>query len=166
MDSGISSQQDSEQSPQGPPSYSSLFPCSRPESQTLDPLAAAAWHNKIHSPMHSLPDRVLIQIINMLDNSGIECMRRVARKFPPLCNEPILSRIRTHLPQDLNHKPFVWPRFQSMSHGGQASELLRTVDGYKDGLPGDRPQMLRLLHKDWYCNGCREAREAPDWGER
>lgn len=90
MESGISSQQDGEQSP--PPSYFALFPYSRPESQTLDSLAAAAWHNQIYSPMHRLPDHVLIQIIDLLSNSGVECIRRVARKFPPLCNEPILSR--------------------------------------------------------------------------
>lgn len=95
MDSGTSSQHDREESRLRPPSYSSLFPCSRPEPQSLDPLAAAAWHNKIYSPMHRLPDRVLIQIINMLNNSAIECIRRVARKFSPLCNEPILSRPRT-----------------------------------------------------------------------
>lgn len=166
MDNGISSQQDSEQSPQGPPSYSALFPSSRPELQTPDPLAAAAWHNKICSPIHRLPDRILIHIIDMLDNTGIECIRRVARKFPPLCNEPILRRPRTHLQQGVDNQPFVWPRFQSMCHRGQAAELLRIVEGYDDGLPRDRPQLLRLLDKDWYCNGCRAAQEAPDWGKR
>lgn len=53
-----------------------------------------------------------------------------------------------------------------MSHGGQAAELLRIVKGYSGGLPGDRPQLLGLLHKDWYGNGCRAAQEAPDWGKR
>lgn len=163
MDSDISSHKDGEQSPQGPPSYSSLFPDSHPDFETLDTLAAAAWHNKLYNPMHRLPDRVVIQIIDVLDSSGIECIRRVARKFPPLCTEPILSRPRTHLPQNAYKGPFVWPRFQSMSHGGQAAELLRVVEGYNDGLPGDRPQLLRLLYKDWYCNSCRAAQEAPDW---
>lgn len=49
-----------------PPIYSFVYPHNRPESQTptpqgMDPLAAAAWHNKIYSPMHRLPDRVLTQ---------------------------------------------------------------------------------------------------------
>lgn len=159
---------ESEQSSEVPPSYFTLFPDTHPEVHTQEPLAAAAWHNKICSPLHRLPDKVLVQIIDMLDNSGVECIRRVARKFPPLCSEPILNRPRTEPVQEAKEKdePFVWPRFQSMCHSGQAAELLRTVEGYDDSLPGDRPRLLRLLDRDWYCDGCRGSQDAPDWGER
>lgn len=162
------SQQDREQSTQAPPSYSTLFPHILPESQTpyAEPIAAAAWHNKTYSLLHRLPDRVLIQIIDMLDNAGIECIRRVARRFPPLCDEPILNRPRSHLLRIIEDKPFVWPRFKPMCHGGQAAELLRIVEGYDDGLPEDRPQLLRLLGRDWYCDGCHAAQESADWGAR
>lgn len=162
--------------PQSPPSYTELFPHSHADLQAdppMDPLVAAAWHNQTVSPLHQLPDHILTQIINMLDNCGIECIRRAARRFPPLCTEIILGRLRTHLPcaddadeeADNYRGPFVWPRFYSMSYKGQAEELLRVVEG-RGGMPEDRPRLLRLLHRDWYCEGCRAAEEAPGWGQR
>ncbi|KUI52965.1 hypothetical protein VP1G_00341 [Cytospora mali] len=164
-------QQDDEEPPQRPPSYSIIFPHNCPELQTptppgMDPLAAAAWHNRTHSPMHRLPDSVLTQIIDMLDNSGVECMRRVARRFPPLCEEIIYDRPRAFLPtENPRDGPFSWPRLRSMSTIGQAKELLRVAEGLA-GLPADKAQLMRLLDKDWYCDGCRAAREAPDWEQR
>lgn len=117
-------QQDGEEPPQRPPSYSALFPHNRPESQTptppgMDPLTAAAWHNKIHSPIHRLPDHVLTQIIDILDNSGVECMRRVTRRFPPLCEEIIFDRPRAFFPTDsIRDGPFAWPCLRSMCPSG------------------------------------------------
>ncbi|ROW00977.1 hypothetical protein VSDG_02621 [Cytospora chrysosperma] len=139
----------------------------------MDPLVAAAWHNQSVSPLHRLPDNILTRIIGMLDNCGVECIRRAARRFPPLCTEIILGRLRTYLPRaadadehEHNYRgPFSWPRFSSMSHKGQAKELLRLVEG-RGGMPDDRPQLLRLLHRDWYCDGCLAAEEAPDWSQR
>ncbi|ROW04491.1 hypothetical protein VMCG_04936 [Cytospora schulzeri] len=161
---------------QSPPSYSELFPSGQINSQAdlpMDPLVAALWHNQTASPLHRLPDQILTRIIDTLDNCSIECIRRAARRFPPLCVDIILRRPRTYLPcaddalEDAQNDrgPFRWPRFSSMSHRGQAEELLRVIEG-RDGLPEDRPQLLRLLHRDWYCDGCREAEEAPGWSLR
>lgn len=61
--------------------------------------------------------------------------------------------------------PFRWPRFSSMSYRGRAEKLLRVVEG-RGGMSEDRPQLLRLLHRYWYCDGCRAAEEAPGWGQR
>lgn len=168
-------EQQREMKPPRPPSYSDLFD-DHDYSQTkptMDPLVAAVWHNETGSPLHRLPDDILTRIIDTLDNCGVECIRRASRKFPPLCTEIILGRLRTYLPcaKDVDEVaesyrgPFTWPRFSSMSHRGQAEELLRVAEG-RGGMPGDRPQLLRLLHRDWYCEGCRAAEEAPGWGQR
>ncbi|KUI66292.1 hypothetical protein VM1G_02209 [Cytospora mali] len=145
--------------PQPPPSYSEIFTPSNDDSPArppIDPLVAAALHNETLSPLHRLPDHILTRIIDMLDNCGVECIRRSARRFPPLCTEIILGRLRTYLPcaDDADEEagsyrgPFRWPRFSSMSHKGQAEELLRVVEG-RGGMPEDRPQLLGLLYKDW-----------------
>ncbi|ROW07876.1 hypothetical protein VMCG_03460 [Cytospora schulzeri] len=153
-------QQDGEKPTQRPPSYSAIFHHSRPRSHTpappgMDPLAAAAWHNKTHSLIHRLPDRVLIRIIDMLDNSGVECMRRSIAERPGL-----------YIPSEsFRNGPFTWPGLRSMYPMGQAQEMLRVAEG-RDGLPADRTQLMRLLDRDRYCDGCRSTREAPDWGQR
>ncbi|KUI69758.1 hypothetical protein VM1G_11612 [Cytospora mali] len=138
------------------PSSSSLSSTNTGESKMdngMDPLAAAAWHNKAHSPMHRLPDSILTQIIDMLDNSGVEYMRRVARRFPPLCEEIIYDRPRAFLPtENPRDGPFPWPRLRSMSTIGQAQELLRVAEGLA-GLPADRTRLMRLLDRDRYCDG-------------
>ncbi|ROW10355.1 hypothetical protein VMCG_02004 [Cytospora schulzeri] len=60
----------------------------------------------------------------MLDNSGVECIRRAARRFPPLCTGIILSRPWTFLPDDEgSRRPFEWSRFEFMCHDGQGREL-------------------------------------------
>ncbi|ROV91079.1 hypothetical protein VPNG_09915, partial [Cytospora leucostoma] len=175
-----------EQPPQRPPSYYAIFPPgSYPESpprtpapaptppsgerEETEPLAEAVWHNIARSPLCRLPDRLLTRIIDMLDNSGVECMRRVARRFPPLCVGIIHDRPRALLSSEVPYAggwPYKWPRLRSMSSTGQAQELLRWAEGRGDALPADRAQFLSLLHRDQYCDGCRAAREAPDWEKR
>ncbi|KAK7739744.1 hypothetical protein SLS53_005714 [Cytospora paraplurivora] len=175
-----------EQPPQRPPSYSAIFPPgSYPESppqtpapaptspsgeqEETEPLTEAIWHNMTHSPLCRLPDRLLTRIIDMLDNSGVECIRRVARIFPHLCERIIHDRPRALLSSEVPYGggwPFKWPRLRSMSSTGQAQELLRLAEGRGDALPADRTQFLSLLDRDQYCDGCRAAREAPDWEQR
>lgn len=156
---------------QPPPDYSELFPqdhdpdrqsCTPPSE--MDPLVIAALHNQTQSPLHRLPNNILVLIIHMLDNSGVECLRRAGRRFSPLCAEVVLSRPRTCLPVwDCQTGPFLWPRFEQMCRSGQAEELMRTADG-RDGLPADRTRLRRLLDRDRYCDGCREG--APGWAQR
>ncbi|KAK7738526.1 hypothetical protein SLS53_006046 [Cytospora paraplurivora] len=130
----------------------------------MDPLVIAALQNQRCSPLQRLPDHILIRIIDMLDNSGIECLRRSSRRFPPMCADVVLGRPRTSLPDaDEGTGPFKWPHFEQMSYIGQAKELMRVAEG-RDGLPGDRTQLRRLLDRDRYCDDCREG--APGWHQR
>lgn len=164
-------QQDGEEPPQRPPSYSAVFPHGLPGSQApmppgMDPLIAAIRHNETYSRLHKLPEPVLIQIIRMLDNSGVECMRRVARDFPYLCHDIIFERPGVFLPTEKGRgESWSWPRLGSMCATGQGKELLKAAEG-RAGLPEDRTQLMSLLDRDRYCDGCRAAREAPDWGQR
>ncbi|ROV91645.1 hypothetical protein VSDG_07946 [Cytospora chrysosperma] len=124
---------------QQPPAYSDIFPDGHPDpesyapSQEMDPLVAAAWQNQTR-PIFLLPDHILIRTIDLLDNSGVECVRRVARRFPPLCTEIVLSRPRTYLPEK-RLGPFAWSRFESMCYEGQGGDLIRAAEG-RNGLPG------------------------------
>ncbi|KUI61320.1 hypothetical protein VP1G_11221 [Cytospora mali] len=158
--------------PQPPPSYSDVFSSSlNPDRQSYtppsewDPLVIAALHNQTYSPLHWLPDYILVRIIHILDSTGIECLRRSGRRFPPLCVNIVLGRPRTYLSEgDDETGPFKWPRFVQMCHSGQANELMRVAEGL-DGLSGDnRTQLRRLLDRDRYCDDCREG--ASSWRQR
>lgn len=169
---GPDEHQDREGSPERPPSYSSYasdseifssddFRSQSPSPPGMDPLAAAAWHNKTRSLLHRLPDHVLVQIIEMLDNSGVECIRRVARRFPYLCEDIMGHRLRTiGVLEQEQTGPLPWPRFLSMSPAGQAQELLRAAEGLS-AMHEDRWQLITLLDRDRYCDECLAAREAP-----
>lgn len=142
-----------------PPSYSELFPHLSPPCN-MDPLIEAMCHNQAITRvprLPRLPDDVLRAVIQNLDNIGVECLRRVSRKFTPLCDEEILTRPRTFQPRS-KHKDFggpsAWPRFEVFS------------GLWKDSAADERQRLLQLLARDWYCEGCREAREAPDWDRR
>lgn len=156
---------------QRPPSYNSAVLAPNPHDTLakpppppaspppgMDPLAAAAWHNKTQSPMYRLPDSVLAQIIDRLDNSGVESMRRMARRFPPVCADIIDDRPGAYTPDDYGRGE---PCLVSMCPAGQAQELLRVAED-REGLPADRSRLVRLLDRDRYCDGCRAARAAPD----
>lgn len=155
QDGGSTSRTSSEM----PPSYSDLFPQHSPPCN-MDPLVEAMWHNQAITRMPRLPrlpSDVLRAVIRYLDNCGVECLRRVSRKFTPLCDEEILIRPHTFQPSS-KHKdhggPSAWPRFQVFS------------GPWKDSAADERQRLLQLLARDWYCEGCREAREAPDWDRR
>lgn len=138
------------------PSYSDFFP-RRPPPCNMDPLIEAMWHNQTVSDLPRWPDNVLRSVIRNLDSCGLECLRRVSRRFTPLCDQEILTRPRTYKPR-WEHKdrggPFAWPRFKVFS------------GPWEDGAAAERQRLLQLLARDWYCKGCREAREAPDWDQR
>ncbi|KUI64264.1 hypothetical protein VM1G_11068 [Cytospora mali] len=121
--------------------------------------------NFLQSPLHRLPNYILVRIIDMLDNTGIECLRRSARRFPPLCANIVLGRPQTDLLEgDDETGPFKWPRFVQMCHSGQADELMQVAQGL-DVLSDDkRTQLRRLLDRDRYCDDCREG--APCWRQR
>ncbi|KAJ0120868.1 hypothetical protein J7T55_015603 [Diaporthe amygdali] len=112
----------------------------------MDSLVAAMWHNENLSMLHSLPDDVVIKIIGMLSNSGIDCIRRVARRFPPLCVREVLSPLRGSNPTISETGPFYWPCFEASSYL--------------------RPQFLELVDRDEYCNGCQAARKSLLWEQR
>lgn len=95
---------------------------------SMDPLVRAMWKNQVQSDLHRLPERVLAQIIGELSTSGIECLRRTARLFPPLCAREIVSRPRTMPSGKVDYLP-EWPNFASMRRLGQGGELLRQAEG-------------------------------------
>lgn len=141
-----------------PPSYSDLFPRPSPPCN-MDPLVEAMWHNQAISPLPRLPDNVLKAVIQNLDGCSVECLRRVSRRFTPLCDEEILTRPHTFQPRvrsqmKIRGGPFAWPRFEVFSGPWSSSAA------------GERQRLLQLLARDWYCEGCREARAAPDWDRR
>lgn len=141
-----------------PPSYSDLFPRPSPPCR-MDPLIKAMWHNQTVSRLPRLPDNVLRAVIENLDRCGVECLRRVSRRFTPLCDEEILARPRTFQPRCRSRKkdhggPFAWPRFKFFSGPWSSSAA------------DERKQLLQLLARDWYCEGCRAARAAPEWERR
>lgn len=82
----------------------------------------------------------------MLSNSGVECIRRVARRFPPLCVREILNPVRGSNPRLSESGPLNWPRF------GTTSYL--------------RPQFLELVDRDEYCGDCQAARKSSGWDQR
>lgn len=129
----------------------------------MNPLVAAMWENQTWRLLKNLPDSVLAQIIAFWINTGFECLRRAARRFPPLCDREILSRPRTHLPQEGTTGgpvgPFAWPRFDCMSRLGQAGELLRMAEG-RDSQPCDHQALLQLLGRGRYCDDCGTAEQA------
>lgn len=142
-----------------PPKYEELYPVSSdPESRRglkarpsppkgMDPLAAAMWHNENLSVFHSLPDHLIVQIIKLLTNSGIECLRRAARRFPPLCVREVLRPPRAAFTEVSPLGPFNWPRFV----------------GFRSS---PRPSFLDLVDRDEYCSGCRTARRSSRWKQR
>ena len=83
----------------------------------------------------------------MLSNTGLECIRRVARRFPALCVREVLSPQRGDNPSLSQRGPFNWPTF------GISSYL--------------RPQFLTLIDRDEYCSGCQAARKSHRrWSQR
>ncbi|KAK2601066.1 hypothetical protein N8I77_010539 [Diaporthe amygdali] len=123
----------------------------------MDPLVEAMWHNQAISDLPRLPDDILRAVIQNLDNCGVECLRRVSRKFIPLCDEEILSRPHTFQPRwKLKDRggPSAWPRFEVFS------------GPWRDSAAAERQRLLQLLARDWYCEGCRDARAASDWDRR
>lgn len=136
-----------------PPSYADLFPRPSPPCN-MDPLVEAIWHNEAISRLLRLPDNVLRAVIRNLDNCGVECLRRVSRKFIPLCGEEILTRPHIFEPRWENKDcggPYEWPRFRVF------------MGPWRDSAASERKRLLRILARDWYCEGCRGAREARDW---
>lgn len=141
-----------------PPKYDDIFPPGRAPTprplagkrpsppKGMDPLVAAMWHNENLSLLHTLPDKVLLNIIEMLSNSGVECIRRVSRRFPSLCVREVLSPSRGSNARVSETGPLKWPRF------GTNSNL--------------RPRFLKLVDRDDYCSGCQAARKSPRWDER
>lgn len=142
-----------------PPKYDELYPSTpgpasrcrlsaRPSPpKGMDPLVAAMWHNENLSFLHSLPDSSLLKIIRLLKNRGVECLRRVARRFPPLCVREVLNPLRGPYSELSKTGPFNWPRFVGAK-----------------GSP--RPAFLYLIDRDEYCSGCQAARRSPRWEQR
>lgn len=140
-----------------PPKYNDLFPSAvsrrpakpRPSPpKGMDPLVAAMWHNENLSFLHSLPDHLLLKVIGMLSKTSLECMRRVARRFPSLCVREVLNPLRGSNPQLSETGPLNWPRFGTTSHHRL------------------RPQFLGLVDRDEYCGGCQAARKSSQWEQR
>lgn len=141
--------------PTGPP----IRAASTGPGHTIGPPFKPKYLDKSISILFRLPDKLLGLVIKELDNPGIECLRRVSRRFNAFCNDEILTRPYTFQPgwQLSDHGgPFVWPRFRAFN-GPHAWPHI---------APGERQHFLRLITKDMYCDGCRRARDAEDWERR
>lgn len=143
IESGPSASRSDSSSPREPP----LSAAKEPDD---DPLVAATRHNQT-TPFHRLLDGILLGIHEHLDNTSIECLRRVSRRFPPLTAEVVRSRDLYYYARDSINRfgPFPWPLFKRMH----------------SYFPEGRA-LLRLLDRDRCCAGCLRTREAPDWLER
>jgi len=51
------------------------------EASKLHSLIAAAYYNKTLSPLCSLPDEVLVRLLQLADRITVECLRRASRTF-------------------------------------------------------------------------------------
>lgn len=144
--------------PWAPPTYSSVFDHARTKSFSNpehtkpfaldDPIVASAQQNQTR-PLYILPAGVLIKIIEKLDDVSIECFRRAARKFSPLCAEVIFCRYPERDYAGFSMGPCPWPTDLSLRRNAVATA-----------------QFLRSLDKDRYCRGCLMARRAAEWKNR
>lgn len=52
----------------------------------MDALIAAGFHNQTCSPLHQLPMELLLAIMELLDPTGIMCLRRISRILLRICS--------------------------------------------------------------------------------
>jgi hypothetical protein len=130
------------------------------ESSSVDPLVMAAQHNLTRSPLCRLPDAVVVNIIRNLNRYyTIECLRRVSRVFLRLVPQ-VFPDMYESVPSNRPVTIAAWGAwYQRVHHWGKARD--------PQTLPSDvQSALARLLQKDMYCDGCRTARAARDWGEK
>ncbi|KAG8158245.1 hypothetical protein KVR01_012006 [Diaporthe batatas] len=134
----------------------SPLPAPTATPRTIGPPFEAKCHDKSISILFRLPDGLLGLVVEHLDNSGIECLRRVSRRFVALCNEEILTRPYTFQPRwklSDSGGPFAWPRFRAFDGSHAWTHI----------AAGERQQFLQLIARDAYCDGCLRAQNAGDW---
>ncbi|KAK5651068.1 hypothetical protein OQA88_13716 [Cercophora sp. LCS_1] len=115
------------------------------ESTGMDPLVAAHVHNVNHSPINRLPDELMLRILRCLgdDQLTVLCLRRVARRFRRIIDDPEIWKII------------------------RVDYLLR-ISGHifemVDRFPKDiREELWRRIQKDGMCDKCHMLRpSAPD----
>lgn len=126
---------------QAPTDKSSVKPI-RPEAdliaQGMDSLVAASYYNFTSSPLCRLPDELLLDIMELLDPKGLECLRRTSRIFLRL---------------------FGFSKFKS-AHLTVHGSLEPTRIPWAETDPGmhcrypDAMELLALLRKDRFCSRC------------
>ncbi|KAK0703394.1 hypothetical protein B0T26DRAFT_731152 [Lasiosphaeria miniovina] len=65
------------------------------ESTGMDPLIAALVYNMKHSPIHRLPDELVLQVLRCIGDDPLTmlCLRRVARRFRRIIDEPEIWKV-------------------------------------------------------------------------
>jgi len=113
------------------------------DTTRMHPLIAAAYNNRIKSPLCRLPDAVLVRLMQLSDHVTVECLRRCSRLFLRLF--PLAYTSERESTKQLGS---VWPL-----------SMLRW-------LPGEKDTFLALVARDADCRDCLAARQSPDWPAR
>jgi hypothetical protein len=120
----------------------------------MDPLVALFQTNLKDSRFYRLPHSILIRIASFLDRCSVECLRRAGRLFLGVCALAFPLEFQPLASVDgVDDLLAPWP--------SPIRPRLRTF-----WAPEIQKQLLRILDRDKYCEGCKAARQRRDWGER
>ncbi|KAK3358395.1 hypothetical protein B0T24DRAFT_586556, partial [Lasiosphaeria ovina] len=112
------------------------------ERNGMDPLIAAFVYNMKHSPIHRLPDEIMLQILRCLGDDPLTmlCLRRVATRFRRIIYEPEIWKVF---------------RLGVFSIPGYVTECLVVLpEGVKD-------ELLRRVYVDGMCDECTLRHSVP-----
>lgn len=122
-----------------------------PEDPTvgMDPLVARIWHNLTRSSLYSLPDELLLQIMELLGPGDVQRLRNSGRLFLRLFSFPAMKQ--HHLPLDPMleielRRPWVSPSILFLEQAKTKFRPLRDAEASDLGL----------------CKGCQHARQQGD----
>jgi hypothetical protein len=124
------------------------------KSIPMDPLVALFQTNLKDSPFYRLPFPILLRIASFLDRCSVESLRRAGRLFLGVCASAFPLDFRALASVDgVNDLLAPWP--------SPIRPHLQTF-----WAPKIQKELLRLLERDKYCEGCKAARQRYDWDER
>lgn len=125
-----------------------------PRTLAMDPLIAAAVHNSTCSPLCSLSEEILVEIMTyaVLCPTSLQCLRRTSRVFLRLyCSKVFAPTHRLDILTLPNYQCHHWPEPCAQYHTRHFQKILSSQ-----------------LHKDLegFCGDCRASRLAPSWARR
>lgn len=131
---------------QAPTDESSVKPI-RPEAyliaQGIDPIVAASHYNLTSSPLCRLPDELLLDIMELVDPAGLQCLRRVSRIFLRLFGSSKFKSAHFIIPRSHYFRTPPWTEHHAGTH---------------TGCPGMK-ELSALLRKDRFCSRCLQVRQ-------